>query len=203
MSSMIPRLGNRIAKAAFIQAKRFQSTYFEMFPKTFPDKKPTYSIEQNKLKKEYRALQAQFHPDMASTEGTSTTENTQSSTLNKAYHTLKDPLTRAQYMIKLLNGVDLTKDEVKDKIAQSDPELLMEILDIHEELSEMENEEDVRTIAKANKDRIGNIEKKLETAFKEEDFDTAIKLTVELRYWTNLAQAIKEWAPGKPIEVVH
>ena len=67
----------------------------------------------------------------------------------------------------------------------------------------MENEEDVRTIAKANKDRIGNIEKKLETAFKEEDFDTAIKLTVELRYWTNLAQAIKEWAPGKPIEVVH
>ncbi|SMN22547.1 similar to Saccharomyces cerevisiae YGL018C JAC1 Specialized J-protein that functions with Hsp70 in Fe-S cluster biogenesis in mitochondria, involved in iron metabolism [Maudiozyma saulgeensis] len=178
--------------------RRSLSSYYELFPKTFQNKKPVWEIDQAKLRKEYRSLQAQFHPDVVK-EGS----EDQSSLLNKAYHTLKAPLTRSQYLIKILNEIDLRNDEVKKQITNSDPELLMKIIDIHEELSECEAEEEVRTIEKENKTRIREIETQLNKAFAESDFKTAIKLTVELKYWTNLELAIKEWAPGKPIELVH
>jgi len=174
------------------------STYYELFPKTFQDKKPVWEVDQAKLRKEYRSLQAQFHPDVVK-EG----PEDQSSLLNKAYHTLKAPLTRSQYLIKILDEIDLTNDEVKKQITNSDPELLMKIIDIHEELSECDAEEDVCSIEKENKSRMKDIETKLTEAFAQSDFDTAIKLTIELKYWANLALAIKEWAPGKPIELIH
>lgn len=177
---------------------RFSSTFFELFPKTFPDKSPTWKIDQAKLRKEYRKLQATVHPDMSQDIG-----DDKSSLLNKAYHVLKDPLTRSQYLLKLNRGIDLTKDETKQNITNSDPQLLMQIIDIHEELMEVTEEDDVRTIEKANKDRIKVIEDKLTTAFKNNDYDTAVKLTVELKYWSNLALAIKEWAPGKRLELHH
>lgn len=181
--------------------RRYNSTYYNLFPGTFVDQKPIWNIDQSKLRKEYRSLQAKFHPDMLK-DATEVTEE-HSSLLNKAYHTLKSPLTRAQYLIKVLDNIDITKDEVKEKIAKSDPELLMKIIDIHEELSELSNEEDVRVIELSNKQRIQDIELQLDTAFESKDIETAIKLTVELKYWTNLALAIREWAPGKPIELVH
>jgi len=45
----------------------------------------------------------------------------------------------------------------------------------------------------------------LSTAFSASppDFDTARKLTVELRYWLNIDKAAREWAPGKRVELQH
>ncbi|CCD24675.1 J-type chaperone JAC1 NDAI_0D03610 [Naumovozyma dairenensis CBS 421] len=182
----------------FIQ-KRTLTTFYELFPKTFPDKKPIWSIDQTKLRKEYRALQAQHHPDMVK-EGEI---DKQSTLLNKAYHVLKEPLRRSQYMIKLLHDIDLTQDSVKEKITNSDPDILMKVIDIHEQLMEIEDENDVNKVRQENQERIDAIEKKLTDAFERKDFDTAIKLTVELKYWSNVAYAIKEWAPGKEIHLNH
>ncbi|KAG0672590.1 hypothetical protein C6P45_000021 [Maudiozyma exigua] len=191
------RAGGIRSSAVF--QRRLLSNYFELFPKTFTDKKPVWLVDQVKLRKEYRSLQAQFHPDVVKNES----NEDQSSLLNKAYHILKSPLTRSQYLIKVLDDIDLTNDKVKKQITNSDPELLMKIIDIHEELSECTEEGEVRTIEKENKSRMKDIEAQLDTAFANSDYKTAIKLTVELKYWTNLALAIKEWAPGKPIELIH
>lgn len=65
---------------------------------------------------------------------------TQSSYLNKAYNTLKEPLARAQYMLAL-NGVEVSESE-----SLEDPELLMEVMEIREEMEEAESEEDIERL---------------------------------------------------------
>ncbi|EJS43705.1 jac1p [Saccharomyces arboricola H-6] len=175
--------------------RRFVSTFYELFPKTFPKKLPIWTIDQSKLRKEYRQLQAQHHPDM-SQQGSE-----QSSTLNQAYHTLKDPLRRSQYMLKLLRKIDLTQEQASHEVTQSDPQLLLKVLDIHDELSQMHSEAGVKQLAQENKQRVQDIEARLEQCYKNKDYATAVKLTVELKYWYNLTKAFKDWVPGEPLEL--
>ncbi|CAI4061977.1 J-type chaperone JAC1 SKDI_07G2360 [Saccharomyces kudriavzevii IFO 1802] len=177
--------------------RRFITTFYHLFPKTFPKKLPIWSIDQSKLRKEYRQLQAQHHPDMVQ-QGSE-----QSSTLNQAYHTLKDPLRRSQYMLKLLRNIDLTREQTSHEVTTSDPQLLLKVLDIHDELSQLDDEADVKNLANENKQRIQNIEAHLEQCYNKEDYASAVKLTVELKYWYNLAKAFKEWVPGESLELNH
>lgn len=72
---------------------------------------------------------------------------TQSSYLNKAYNTLKEPLARAQYMLAL-NGVEVSESE-----SLEDPELLMEVMEIREEMEEAESEEDIERLKIENTGR--------------------------------------------------
>lgn len=185
--------------------RRLISTFYELFPKTFPKKSPEWAFDQRQLRKEYRNLQAEHHPDMVGGNASESGQNdgNHSSLLNKAYHTLKEPLSRSQYMLKLMHNLDLTQEHLAQKIMQSDPSLLMQVLDTHEQLEEVQNEEDVRAIDKENKCRIKEIESRLQECYKNEDYDMAARLTVELKYWVNLAKAIKEWQPGKPVTVTH
>lgn len=189
-----------------VNQRRFITTFYQLFPRTFPKGEPTWSYEPGQLRKEYRALQAQHHPDMISQADSSNATNDggdQSSLLNKAYHTLKDPLLRSQYVLKLKDGIDLSQEQVAHEIMQRNPTLLMQVLDIHEQLEEVENEEDVRVIEKENKQRIKAIESQLGKCYADKQYDRAAELTVELRYWVNLAKAIKEWEPGKPVNLTH
>lgn len=177
--------------------RRFISTFYELFPKTFPKKLPIWTIDQSKLRKEYRQLQAQHHPDMAQK------GSEQSSTLNQAYHTLKDPLRRSQYMLKLLRNIDLTQEQTSHEVTTSDPQLLLEVLDVHDELSQMNDEAGVKQLAQENKQRIQDIETRLEQCYRGKNYAAAVKLTVELKYWSNLAKAFKDWVPGQPLELNH
>ncbi|QLQ79809.1 hypothetical protein HG537_0C04580 [Torulaspora globosa] len=186
-----------------VNQRRFLATFYELFPKTFPKGKPTWNVEQAKLRKEYRALQAQHHPDMVSNLQLNNQDADRSSLLNKAYHTLKDPLLRSQYVLKVIHGMDLSQEQVAQQIMQSNPDLLMKVLDTHEQLEEVENEQDVRAIEQDNKQRIKSIESQLKTSFDQEQYEKAAQLTVELKYWVNLAKAIKEWEPGKPVNLTH
>lgn len=106
-------------------------------------------------------------------------------------------------MLKVVRGIDLNQEQVAQQIMQSDPGLLMQVLDTHEQLEEVENEEDVRVIEKENKQRIKTIESQLQDTFEKEQYQEAAQLTVELKYWVNLAKAIKEWEPGKSVNLTH
>ena len=200
-------IGFRVGRCVSPVLRR-RVSYFELFPRTFPSHQPQWQVDQARLRKEYRSLQAQFHPDKLGQEGNGAAEvggslEERSALLNKAFHTLKAPLARSQYLLKQLKGVDLQDDAVKQQLTASDPELLLEVLDVHEQLAECESEADVRPIEQENKRRLSEIETQLDSAYEKGDLEAAVLLTVALKYWTNLALAIKEWAPGQSVELRH
>ncbi|KAI8390605.1 related to J-type co-chaperone JAC1, mitochondrial [Nakaseomyces glabratus] len=181
--------------------RRWIVSYYELFPGTFPDSQPRWDVDLGKLRKEYRKLQAEVHPDKIQKEQEADSE--QSSLLNKAYHALKDPLTRSQHMIQILKDVDLTVDSVAREYTQMDPELLMDVMDVHEQLLDANSRDEVKEIEKVNKQRIEKIEAELKECYDNKEYERAINLTARLKYWKNVALAVKDWAPGKPIDLKH
>ena len=108
--------------------------YFELFG--LPE---SYDVDSTELSKRYRKLQNAVHPDkFASASDLERRLSVQQSALiNEAYHTLKSPLHRAQYILKL-KGVDL----LNDKTTSMDPEFLMQQMRLREELEQVRQSED-------------------------------------------------------------
>ncbi|CAR23373.1 J-type chaperone JAC1 [Lachancea thermotolerans CBS 6340] len=183
-----------------IVCKRLYSSrsVFQQFPRTFRSRIWSWNVDLRGLRKEYRDLQALEHPDM-----NANSDSSRSSELNHAYQTLKQPLLRAQYILETQAGLDLRNEQTSREIAQQDPELLMRVLDVHEQLESLSSEQDVKVIARENRERMNVIEQTLGEAFAQHDWDRAAQLTVELRYWTSLDRAVKEWEPGKRLELNH
>ena len=102
------------------------------------------TIDTEALEAKYYELSRSFHPDFfqAKTETEKQISLGNSALLNTAYHTLKDPVLRAEYLLKLEAG------SAKD-ISNSPPaDLFEEILELQEDL------EEYRSAASAN-DRAG------------------------------------------------
>lgn len=178
-------------------ASKRPKTLFQWFPKTFPQGSATWDVDLKKLRKEYRQLQSEHHPDIAS----ESSEDI-SSELNRAYKTLTKPLSRSQYILSL-QGIDLNQDGEAQKIMSKDPQILMQVLDVHEQLEEINSEEDLKQIELENKQRLKDCEQKIKEAYESNNLEVAAMLTVELRYWTNLDNAVKEWEPGRAIRLTH
>lgn len=68
----------------------------------------------------------------------------QSSVINKAYHTLKNPLSRAQYILEQYGH------QVNEGDSLSDPSLLMDVMEFREELEEVMSEADLEPLKKRN-----------------------------------------------------
>ncbi|KAG2178092.1 hypothetical protein INT43_003345 [Umbelopsis isabellina] len=160
---------------------------------------PIYDVDVKKLRLIFLRKQQQVHPDsyaQKSTEEYQLAQN-QSSFLNKAYNTLKEPLARAQYMLAL-NGIEVSESE-----SLEDPELLMEVMEVREQMEDCETEEDIEKLRLDNEEKIEHTASQLTKAFKSKDLEEAKALAVQLQYWDNIRRAIVDWAPGKRIELQH
>jgi molecular chaperone HscB len=95
---------------------------------------PTYDVDIPALEKQFRELSLRLHPDrFAQADARERRLSLEQSTaLNEAYKTLKDPSRRAFYLLKL-HGVDLDRE---DAGAQRDMplEFLEEVMELREEL---------------------------------------------------------------------
>lgn len=116
---------------SFELSKEFEHNYFELQKKHHPDK-----VQNNVIAK--------------------ITEAKISSKLNEAYNVLKNPLSRAEYILDLL-GIKLVPSS----------ELLMEVMEMHEE-GIIYNE--------------GDILSELQQAFGSCDYEKASQLTMKWRY---------------------
>ncbi len=94
----------------------------------------SFELDRRALSENYRKLQAEAHPDRFA--GASEAERLAAARLagriNEAYGTLKSPLARAGYLLRL-RGVDTEKVEQ----AELPPELLMEQMRLREALAEL------------------------------------------------------------------
>lgn len=119
-------------------------TFYEIFPQTTPNGPPpqgSFDIDPRQLRKEFLQLQAQAHPDRHQGADKARAEGA-SARISEAYKTLQNPLLRAQYLLSL-RGIDVAEDETA-KV--EDPELLMEVLEMRENIEAAEEATDFRTI---------------------------------------------------------
>lgn len=100
--------------------------YFELFHLA-----PSFALDTDQLAVQYRQLQQQYHPDRyaAASEAERVQALQQASDVNAAYQTLKDPLSRAEYLL-MLQGLDIRGEQQ----TLQDPEFLMQQLSWREEL---------------------------------------------------------------------
>lgn len=203
-------------------------SFFQLFPNTFPHGGPPkepFMVNLRALRREYRHLQSEHHPDIvigsqalktdpSSTAGT----DVFSSLLNRGYSTIRNPYTRVAHLIELHQPqhVDVTKDEVAKEIIagfqQLSPEkakiygdMLMQVLDAHEALEMAENESDLDDLSSENDIRIEETEKNIDRLLREKEvvWEAVMMEAIRMKYWVNIQNGIKEWEQGKPVHLTH
>lgn len=117
--------------------------YFELY-----EMPVLFQVDQGLLKKKYYALSRQYHPDFF----TNSPDEEQAgilekaSLVNKGYKILQNPDETIKYVLQLKG---LLQEEEKFEL---DPQFLMEVMDINEELMELEMDE--------NQEQLMNVEQK-------------------------------------------
>ena len=93
------------------------------------------NIDEQQLERTYHELSRTFHPDFYSTkdESEKTISLGNSAFLNAAYRTLKDPIQRVEYLIRLEAGA------VKDIRSNPPADLFEEILELQEDMETFRN----------------------------------------------------------------
>jgi molecular chaperone HscB len=96
-------------------------------------------LDTSKLEQEFHRLSRRLHPDRFAR---ATLEEQQwslaaTALLNDAYRTLRDPLQRTEYLLKL-EGLEIGEEHAgKGKTRQPPPDLLEEVFDLNMQLEEM------------------------------------------------------------------
>jgi len=125
------------------------------------------------LEKDFYELSRKLHPDLNAQSGSQEQEWSlqQSSMLNDAHRTLKDPIKRTEYLLKL-EGVELEEQsktatekarstgEIKKQIVP--PELLAEVFDLNMQLEELRTQKKMGEDDPALIEEIGNQKHELE-----------------------------------------
>lgn len=115
-----------------VQPLAASANYFDVF--SLPKK---LNIDLKKLELEFYRLSRKLHPDMyaRALEQEKQWSLEQSSLLNDAYRTLKDPIARTEYLLKL-QGVAIGDDNAAKK-PQPPADLLEEVFDLNMQLEEI------------------------------------------------------------------
>lgn len=111
--------------------------YFELF-----ELPPTLALDVRDLEKRFYALSRRLHPDLFARKPPAERDKAleTSAVLNDAYRTLKDPIQRALYLLKL-EGFETGEQSNKDV----PPELLEEVFELNMALEELRGgDEDAR-----------------------------------------------------------
>ena len=109
--------------------------------------------------------------------------------LNNAYETLRFPLKRAEYLLKL-EGVIVNQDNSTS--VKPSQEMLMESLEMREELENARNSDDIRKmLVKAIDDRMAVIDD-IKAQFANGKIAAAAQSTIKLRYMEKYIEEIKK-----------
>lgn len=162
-----------------------QQDYFELFsiPKQF-------EIDLLLLQERLRELQKQFHPDnfVGHDQSLANQAVIASSQINHAYVTLRDPLSRAIYLLAQLGTtVDLVHD------TKFEPEFLLEQIELREELAEAEADADferLEHIEAGIKSNINQLTRQISQHFAGADYPAIVELVKKLAFYSKLEQTV-------------
>lgn len=145
-----------------------------------------FALDGAEIDRRYFRLQRQLHPDRFATRGPRerALSQQQATSLNEAYETLKDPLARAGYLLRL-SGIEVNAEGCN---TLTDPVLLTEAMELREALADAADLAGVEDIARRAQIDIDDCLAELTPAFRVSDLDRAGRLTTRLRYLTKLAE---------------
>ncbi|KAI4300601.1 hypothetical protein L6164_033958 [Bauhinia variegata] len=155
--------------------------YFDIFGS---EKK--YDIEDKNLEGKYKEWQKKLHPDLVHSKSKMERDFAaeQSSRVIDAYRTLKKPLLRAIYLLKL-EGV-----EVDEEQTVSDPELLAEIMEIREAVEEADGSEALKRILSQMQDKLKHLSDSFDNAFQSRSFEEAKTTIQRMTYYERVIEEV-------------
>jgi molecular chaperone HscB len=144
-----------------------------------------FDIDIPDLEKSYFAAQRRFHPDRLIGKNPAERQQAivQSMLVNEAYEILKSPLQRARHLL-MLAGVN--PDSLKPS-----HELLMEIMELREALTEADSASKLQDIRLKNETEIASVFAELTESFAIPDMQEAAGLTMRLSYLLKLEDEIR------------
>ena len=161
----------------------FSRNHFELFG--LPTR---YRVDESALEHAYRALQADVHPDRHATAGDAQKRQAlqASARVNEAYDTLRDPVSRAEYLLDI-RGVDAT-DETDTQLPV---EFLTQQLERRETADEAVRSHDdaaLEVLSGEVLDDSKRLRAEVEGALDRDDVVAARALVRELRFLAKLAE---------------
>ena len=168
--------------------------YFSLFDLTH-----SYNVPLPALKSAFLKLQRQVHPDAFSGQDElESRAHEWSELVNKAYKTLSNPLERAEYCLGL-KGVEIAESE-----SLEDPELLMEVMEVREQVEDANTQREIDQIRQENKQSMSETMQRLRLSLEKDDLVDAKAMTVKLRYLSNVDNVCREWSgAGQRVEIQH
>lgn len=150
----------------------------------------SFDIDASELERRYFDMQRLLHPDRfaAKPARERALSQQQAASLNDAYEILKDPLSRADYMIHLF----LTKAPPEGCNLVNDAELLTETIELREALSEAMTIDSVDILAKRAANDINACINDLAKSFAGQDLERACRMTTRLKYLRKLAEEARQ-----------
>jgi molecular chaperone HscB len=168
-------------------ALNFSSDYFEIF--AFPVE---WNVDLSELNRRYLSLQQEFHPDRYAKKSDLEQRLAVQTTalINQAFETLKSPVHRAQYMLKL-SGV------LADEPSQttSDGVFLMQQIELREALASIPSSDEpwdaLDTLESSIRLSYHNLQADFDNSFSAGHFDEANKLVAKMQYFSKLLDQVR------------
>lgn len=148
-----------------------------------------FDVDVDGLERTYFELQRHLHPDRFAkkTPKEKSLSQQQAVTLNEAFETLKDPLLRADYLLKVLGEDGISHDHTVN-----DPALLMEAMETREALMEADSVDVVNDLTMKARRDVRYCVKQIAQAFADKKLDAARKLALRLKYLTKLLEETRQ-----------
>ncbi|XP_066139453.1 co-chaperone protein HscB homolog [Euwallacea fornicatus] len=164
-----------------IQNPQETHNYFKVF-----NLEERFNLDTKELKDKYRKLQSYLHPDKFSTKSNEEKEISAnySSLVNKAYNSLQVPLRRAEHLLDL-KGNSLEEGQTVD-----DPEFLMVMMELNEELENTNDVEQLKKLEVKNRNQLEKITKNIDECFRNNDLKQAKHYVIKMKYYSSLGNRI-------------
>lgn len=146
----------------------------------------SFEIDSNALAHQYRELQRTVHPDKFADapEQERLLALQHAAQINTAYQTLKNPLSRAQYLLHL-HSATATDDHL-----HMDGEFLMEQIELRESLSEIKQLHVLNSFLSQIEQKIEQMIASLRIQFQQSDYSTARNTVKKLQFFDKLHKEI-------------
>ena len=165
----------------------FSQNYFELF-----GLEVSFLLDENNLNTQYQQLQSRLHPDRfaSSTDQDKRMAMQATTFINEAYNTLRDPQSRARYLLELAGiEFDIEKDTTQDM------NFLMAQMSLREKIDEVDNQEsplderdELGLTAKQEKKQLTE---NFQAQYSQQDWKQAKETVLKLQFFNRLQQQIK------------